>query len=93
MLAVIDDFAAGYLFFEKYLPVFWIYEKSTNFALPNAKVAQLVERDLAKVEVAGSTPVFRSKSPSPTRGIFFEANCCQIVNIAGGFYPARLVLR
>jgi hypothetical protein len=26
-----------------------------------AKVAQLVERDLAKVEVAGSNPVFRSK--------------------------------
>ncbi len=25
-----------------------------------AKVAQLVERDLAKVEVAGSNPVFRS---------------------------------
>ena len=27
----------------------------------HAKVAQLVERDLAKVEVAGSNPVFRSK--------------------------------
>ena len=27
----------------------------------NAKIAQLVERDLAKVEVAGSSPVFRSK--------------------------------
>jgi hypothetical protein len=26
----------------------------------NAKIAQLVERDLAKVEVAGSSPVFRS---------------------------------
>ena len=26
-----------------------------------AKIAQLVERDLAKVEVAGSSPVFRSK--------------------------------
>ena len=30
----------------------------------NAKVAQLVERDLAKVEVAGSNPVFRSKLES-----------------------------
>ena len=30
----------------------------------NAKVAQLVERDLAKVEVAGSNPVFRSKRES-----------------------------
>lgn len=28
----------------------------------NAKIAQLVERDLAKVEVAGSSPVFRSKT-------------------------------
>ena len=27
----------------------------------NAGVAQLVERDLAKVEVAGPSPVFRSK--------------------------------
>ncbi len=26
----------------------------------NAKIAQLVERHLAKVEVAGSNPVFRS---------------------------------
>lgn len=26
----------------------------------HAKIAQLVERDLAKVEVAGSSPVFRS---------------------------------
>ena len=29
----------------------------------NAKIAQLVERDLAKVEVAGSNPVFRSRLP------------------------------
>ena len=29
-----------------------------------AEVAQLVEHDLAKVGVAGSSPVFRSKSPS-----------------------------
>ena len=33
------------------------------FALPkgNAKIAQLVEHDLAKVGVAGSSPVFRSQ--------------------------------
>ena len=39
-----------------------------------AEVAHLVERDLAKVEVAGSSPVFRSKVPSRLRrvGIFFE---------------------
>ncbi len=37
-------------------------KKILTFAnLNNAKVAQLVERDLAKVEVAGSNPVFRSK--------------------------------
>ena len=30
------------------------------FYLPNAKVAQLVEHDLAKVGVAGPSPVFRS---------------------------------
>ncbi len=30
--------------------------------LQYAKIAQLVERHLAKVEVAGSNPVFRSKS-------------------------------
>ena len=34
-----------------------------------AKIAQLVEHDLAKVGVAGSSPVFRSKFPSPDGGI------------------------
>lgn|GEM_PF-3424630 len=34
-------------------------EKSHTFA-PTAAVAQLVERNLAKVEVAGSSPVCRS---------------------------------
>ena len=29
----------------------------------NAKIAQLVEHDLAKVGVAGSSPVFRSTCP------------------------------
>ena len=32
--------------------------------LPNAKIAQLVEHNLAKVGVAGSSPVFRSNSVS-----------------------------
>ena len=46
-------------------------KKSINFALAKrqeslmqaktAKIAQLVEHDLAKVGVAGSSPVFRSK--------------------------------
>ena len=49
-----------------------------TFAILNyAKVAQLVERDLAKVEVASSNLVFRSKEPLPKslssrRGTFFE---------------------
>ncbi len=34
-----------------------------------AKIAQLVEHDLAKVGVAGSSPVFRSK--------FFEFDACR----------------
>ena len=33
----------------------------------NAKIAQLVEHDLAKVGVAGSSPVFRSKGTQPDR--------------------------
>ncbi len=33
----------------------------TIFAVAFAKVAQLVEHNLAKVRVAGSNPVFRSK--------------------------------
>ena len=32
-----------------------------------AEVAHLVEHDLAKVGVAGSSPVFRSKNPSASR--------------------------
>jgi hypothetical protein len=37
-----------------------------------AKVAQLVERDLAKVEVAGSNPVFRSEIKHRQRCFFFS---------------------
>ena len=35
--------------------------KITIFAVPNAEIAQLVEHNLAKVGVAGPSPVFRSK--------------------------------
>ena len=35
-------------------------KKSMYICEPNAKVAQLVEHDLPKVGVAGSSPVFRS---------------------------------
>ena len=47
--------------------------KVTSNEFVNAKVAHLVEHDLAKVGVAGSSPVFRSKNPSSFGGgIFFE---------------------
>ncbi len=42
-----------------------------KFFITHAEVAHLVERDLAKVEVAGSSPVFRSQTSRP-RGIFFS---------------------
>ena len=35
-------------------------KESENVSKTNARVAQLVERDLAKVEAAGSSPVSRS---------------------------------
>ena len=38
--------------------------------MPNAKIAQLVEHDLAKVGVAGSSPVFRSFKPEVIRHLF-----------------------
>ncbi len=36
--------------------------------MPNAKIAQLVEHDLAKVGVAGSSPVFRSNPLKARKG-------------------------
>jgi hypothetical protein len=38
--------------------------------LINAEVAHLVEHDLAKVGVAGSSPVFRSDGPALKRDFF-----------------------
>ena len=45
--------------------IFGQFNKSTYLCIANekntnAKIAQLVEHDLAKVGVAGSSPVFRS---------------------------------
>jgi hypothetical protein len=55
----------------KPLKVFFAYEK--NMYICNrkikAEIAQLVEHDLAKVGVAGSSPVFRSNLPLK-RGFF-----------------------
>ena len=45
------------------------------FAVPIAEIAQLVERNLAKVEVAGPNPVFRSnRKPGAIAPGFFVAN-------------------
>ena len=51
-------FGAIFCQFRKYAYLCIANEKQR---LPNAKIAQLVEHDLAKVGVAGSSPVFRSK--------------------------------
>ena len=42
----------------------------SNFAF-YAEIAQLVEHNLAKVRVAGSSPVFRSKQDSKSFPVFF----------------------
>ena len=46
----------------------------------NAKIAQLVERHLAKVEVAGSNPVFRSKLALPC-GAFLYKSRARVVEL------------
>ncbi len=40
-------------------------EPNSTVHINHAKIAQLVERNLAKVEVAGSNPVFRSNTQAP----------------------------
>ena len=50
--------------------------KIITFASPKAKIAQLVERNLAKVEVAGSNPVFRSSiKGAEFSALFVETGC------------------
>ena len=46
----------------------------------NAKIAQLVERNLAKVEVAGSSPVFRSKKKFSGTSFFLPALVVELVD-------------
>ena len=48
-----------------------------------ATVAQLVERDLAKVEVAGSNPVFRSERAKHRRRCFFSLNWYRYLALPG----------
>lgn len=45
-----------------------------------ARVAQLVEYDLAKVGVAGSSPVFRSKNIRNNFYYFFDALVVELVD-------------
>ena len=46
----------------KYITFFLNLKLIIYICSPNAEIAQLVERNLAKVEVAGPSPVFRSKA-------------------------------
>ncbi len=52
-------------------------KKILIFAPESAGVAQLVEHDLAKVGVAGSSPVSRSNKKAPERsfGVFYFYEC------------------
>jgi hypothetical protein len=57
------------------------------FALPKqqdlitiAEVAHLVEHDLAKVGVAGSSPVFRSKKSRSMRDFFWYTRVVELVD-------------
>ena len=56
-------------FQKKFTQTFGDTKIGCTFASAIAKIAQLVEHDLAKVGVAGSSPVFRSKPRKrPQRG-------------------------
>ncbi len=52
--------------------------------IENAELAQLVERNLAKVEVAGSSPVFRSKADQISDRLFL---CAPVLDIVLTFLP------
>ena len=52
-------------------------KKRSNFVLRIAKIAQLVEHQLPKLRVAGSSPVFRSTKPESRQG---KTPCVSIVH-------------
>ena len=53
-----------------------LYRRNARLYLrPQARVAQLVEHDLAKVGVAGSSPVSRSEGASERGRRYFSAPC------------------
>ena len=71
--------------------MFCFLKNVCTFAVRYAEVAQLVERNLAKVEVASSNLVFRSKIPALYNiGIFClkEVPCC---TNGGGITDASVV--
>ena len=49
----------------------WSSEKTSYLFNPNAEIAQLVERNLAKVKVAGPSPVFRSNKKADFSKVCF----------------------
>ena len=65
-----------YNFFKKSSKKFGSFKKVRTFAIPkqkgNAEIAQLVEHNLAKVGVASSSLVFRSKKVSRNADLNFE---------------------
>ena len=68
----------------------WYFKKTPYLCNPernvrrNAEIAQLVERNLAKVEVAGPSPVFRSK-PQHIAEVFFVCTTLPLHH-ANSFY-------
>ena len=69
----VRSFRVILIFYQKIWKIFCFSKIVPIFAIPiegYAEIAQLVERNLAKVEVAGPSPVFRSKSLSEMRGFF-----------------------
>ena len=58
--------------------VFYIFALRKNSSYTQAEVAHLVEHDLAKVGVAGSSPVFRSLIPfrKTVTGFFLAMTYC-----------------
>jgi hypothetical protein len=58
-------------------------QSQKNSSFIDAEVAHLVEHDLAKVGVAGSSPVFRSRLKGVTRHTFFV----QISSVETYCYP------
>lgn len=61
--------------------IFALPKRKKLLNIHNAEVAHLVERDLAKVEVAGSSPVFRSKKIPLQRDFFSTAGNEGIENL------------